>query len=159
MAINNKIDKKGPAVKFPPPLVFLSLLLVGYGLHQIAPISLGMPLWGKILGSALIIAGMCSLFVLLMTYLRNKTSIEPWKPTTHIITSGLYAWSRNPIYASFCLLTIGVGLFLNSLWIVLSFLPASVLVYYLAIKKEEAYLEAKFGAQYLRYKDKVRRWL
>lgn len=159
MSMNNNIDKKGPAVKFPPPLIFLSLLLLGYGVHQIAPISLGMPLWGKILGSALIFAGMCSLFVLLMTYLRNKTSIEPWKPTTHIITSGLYAWSRNPIYASFCLVTIGVGFFINSLWVLLSSFPSAALVYYIAIKKEEAYLESKFGEQYLCYKRKVRRWL
>lgn len=157
--MTNKIDKNGPGVKFPPPLIFIGLLLAGYGLHQISPIGLGIPLWSKAIGSVLILSGMLSLLLLLITYLRRKTSIEPWKPTTCIITSGLYARSRNPIYASFCLVTIGIGFLLNSLGIIFSFLPSAALVYYIAIKKEEAYLEAKFGEQYLCYKRKVRRWL
>jgi len=157
--MNSKIDKKGPGVKFPPPLIFLGLLLAGSGLHQILPVGLGIPQWSKVIGSALILSGMFSLLLLLTAYLRSKTSIEPWKPTAHIITTGLYAWSRNPIYVSFCLVTIGIGFFLDSLWVVLSFLPSAVIVYCTAIKKEEAYLEGKFSEQYLRYKRKVRRWL
>ena len=157
--MSNKIDKNGPGVKSPPPLIFIGLLLAGYGLQQVLPIGLGITLWSKAIGSVLILSGMLSLLFLLATYLRKKTNIEPWKPTTYIITSGLYACSRNPIYLSLCLVAIGIGFLLNSLWIVFSFLPSAALVYCFAIKKEEAYLEAKFGEQYLCYKRKVRRWL
>jgi len=159
MSDNLTTDKKGPAVKFPPPLIFIVFLLVGYGLYQIAPIGLSMTEWGKFVGSALMTGSLVILLVLLMAYLRAKTSIEPWKPTSHLITTGLYAYSRNPIYAAFCLLSIGIGFYLNSLWVVLSFLPSALAVYYIAIRKEEAYLTLKFGTQYLAYKDKVRRWL
>lgn len=151
-------DKKGPAVKFPPPLIFVALWLMGYLLQQVIPVRFGVGQWGQIIGPSLILISLASLLALLVSYWRNKTAIEPWKPTRHIITTGLYAWSRNPIYTSLCLLTIGVGVFFNSLWILLSFIPAAVLVYYTAIKKEEAYLEKKFAADYLRYKAKVRRW-
>lgn len=152
-------DKKGPAVKFPPPLIFVALWLAGYLLQQIIPVHLGMSQWGKVIGSVFILVSLVSLLALLITYWRNKTAIEPWKPTRYMITTGLYAWSRNPIYTSLCLLTISVGLFFNNLWILLSFIPAAVLVYYSAIKKEEAYLEKKFAEDYLRYKARVRRWL
>lgn len=152
-------DKKGPAVKFPPPLIFLIFILTGYLFHRFIPIGLGIPTWGNLIGSVLISVAMLVLLFLLVGYLRAKTSIEPWKPTSHIITTGLYAHSRNPIYATFCLINIGVGCYLNSLWVLISFLPSAFLVYHIAIRREEAYLEAKFGKEYLRYKHKVRRWL
>lgn len=159
MPTNNTEDSKGPAVKYPPPLVFLAFLLLGYGFHQLRPLELGIPIWGHLIGSALVTVAMLALLFLLISYLRAKTSIEPWKPTSHIITTGLYAHSRNPIYLAFCVINIGVGCYLNSFWVLLSFLPAALVVYHIAIRKEEAYLEAKFGDEYLRYKHKVRRWL
>ena len=57
------------------------------------------------------------------------------------------------------LVAIGVGIILNSFWMLFSFLPSAVLVYFVAIKKEETYLEKKYGAEYLQYKKNVRRWL
>ena len=157
--MNSKIDKKGPAVKFPPPLIFLSLLITSYGAHQALPLGLGISPQAKFIGVAVALVGMLILLLTLISFLRAKTSIEPWKPTTKIITTGLYAWSRNPIYAAFCLIPIGCGIFINSLWVLLSFIPSALLVYYIAIRKEEVYLEEKFGEEYLRYKRKVRRWL
>jgi len=157
--MNNAADKKGPAVKFPPPLIFLGALLFAYAIQLQLPISLGITQITKYPGLAIVATGVFVLLLSLISFLRAKTSIEPWKPTTHIITTGLYAYSRNPIYAAFCLINIGLGLVINSLWVLLSFLPAAILVYYIAIRREEAYLETKFGSQYLRYKLKVRRWL
>ena len=90
---------------------------------------------------------------------RVGTAIEPWKPTTAIVTKGIYAWSRNPIYLGFCLINAGIGIANNSFWIFISFIPAAILLYHVAIAKEEAYLEKKFGDEYLAYKKKVRRWI
>jgi protein-S-isoprenylcysteine O-methyltransferase Ste14 len=99
------------------------------------------------------------LIKMICVFNRLKTHIEPWKPTSAIITTGIYGYSRNPIYVAFAVSTIGIGLMANSLWVVMSFLPASMAVYIVAIKKEEVYLEQKFGEEYLNYKNKVRRWL
>jgi protein-S-isoprenylcysteine O-methyltransferase Ste14 len=93
------------------------------------------------------------------SFRRAGTAIEPGKPTTSIVTTGFYAWSRNPIYAGFCLINIGIGIASNSLWIFVSFIPAAFFLYHVAIAKEEAYLEGKFGEEYLAYKKKVRRWV
>jgi len=146
-------------VKFPPPLIFLILIGLAYLLHRVLPVELGVPDAFTNVGIAITLFGVAVVILINGTFKRSSTAIEPWKPTTALITSGFYRWSRNPIYLGFCLFNIGIGLALNSLWIVLSFVPGAVLVYYIAIAREEAYLERAFGDEYLAYKAKVRRWL
>ena len=157
--MNLENDDKGASVKFPPPLIFLFLILATYGVHYIWPIDIGSSSVLKYLGVAVSILGLGAIFIISQYFKRDETNIEPWKPTTKIISTGIFAYSRNPIYVAFCLITIGTGIFLNSFWVLCSVIPSAVLVYYVAIKKEEAYLEEKFGEEYLRYKSKVRRWL
>ncbi len=152
-------DEKGAAVKFPPPLLFLLLILIAYSFHYLYPLTLGLSLVGKYLGTLIILSAIGMVVYISRIFSRAKTSIEPWKPTTALISTGVYAYSRNPIYTLFCFITIGIGVFLNSLWVFVSFIPAAMLVYLIAIKKEEIYLEKKFGEEYLLYKRKVRRWL
>ena len=60
---------------------------------------------------------------------------------------------------NFNIFPIGLGMFFDNLWILISFIPSSIIIYYIAIKKEEKYLEDKFGGEYLDYKNKVRRWI
>jgi protein-S-isoprenylcysteine O-methyltransferase Ste14 len=152
-------DEKGAAVKFPPPLIFLFILLVAYGVQYFWPIGIGTSSGIKYIGVAAVMLGICIVILVSRSFKRVETNIEPWKPTTRIITTGIYAYSRNPVYAAFCLVPIGLGILLNSFWILVSFIPSTVLVYYLAITKEESYLEKKFGEEYVQYKNRVKRWL
>ncbi len=152
-------DKRGPAVKTPPPLIFLTLLLFAYGIEQYLPLNMGQSPLLNIVSIGAIVIGLGTIIHVGIMFWQAKTCIEPWKPTSTIITGGLYAYSRNPIYTGLCFVQIGLGLYLNSLWVVLSFLPAATLINYLVIHKEEHYLEQKFGDEYLDYKQRVRRWL
>ncbi len=152
-------DKKGASVKFPPPLIFLFLMLAAFGAHYIWPIDIDGSLGLEYAGVAVAILGLGVVILASRSFKRVETNIEPWKPTTTIISTGIFAYSRNPIYVAFCLVTIGVGIFLNSIWVLFSVIPSAILVYYIAIKKEETYLEEKFGEEYLLYKSNVRRWL
>lgn len=152
-------DTKGPAVKFPPPAIFALLIFVGAGLDYIWPVGLGVPDSIEVVGIAITLFGLAVAILVSGTFKRESTAIEPWKPTTKIVTTGFYAWSRNPIYFGFCLFNIGIGISSDSFWIFISFIPGAILVYLIAIAKEEAYLEEKFGAEYIAYKNKVRRWI
>ncbi len=152
-------DRKGAAVKFPPPLIFLIAIIAGFGIDFIWPIELIDSVLLLYLGMVLCLLALYAVILLGLKFRREATSIEPWKPTTKIMTTGFYAYSRNPIYVAFCLIVIGIGLSLNSFWLLISFVPAVVIVFYTAIVKEENYLEEKFGEEYKKYKDKVRRWL
>ena len=157
MNIDN--DKNGAAVKFPPPLIYLICMLVGYAAHYFYPIGLGISSGLNYIGVGVAMLGICMVILISRSFKRAETNIEPWKPTTKIISIGIYAYSRNPVYVGFCFVPIGIGIFFNSFWILIGFIPSAVLVYYVAISKEEAYLEEKFGEEYVHYKSKVRRWL
>ena len=156
---NGSNEKKGAAVKFPPPVIFVILILIGAGLDYVWPLSMGVPPSFESVGIAMCLFGVTVAILVNGTFKRVGTAIEPWKPTTRLITSGFYRWSRNPIYIGFCMFNMGIGIASNSLWIFLSFIPGAILVYYIAIAKEEAYLEARFGEEYRTYKARVRRWI
>jgi len=154
----NGADQKGAAVKFPPPLIFVIFMLVGVALNKIIPLPL---FFSKLnyIGILFIIAGLYVVVSAAQAFKKVRTNIEPWKPTTEIVADGLFAYSRNPIYVAFCVITAGIGMLLNNFWILLSIVPAALGVYFIAIQKEERYLEEKFGQSYMDYKNKVRRWL
>ena len=156
--MNIENDKSGASVIFPPPLVFLTLMLAAYGAHHFWPMHLGNLSWFKYLGVVIVMLGICITILARLSFKRAETNIAPWKPTTKIVSTGIFAYTRNPFYVAFCLISIGIGTFFNSSWILLSFIPSAVIIYYTAIKKEEAYLEEKFGEEYVHYKNKVRRW-
>ena len=152
-------DEKGAAVRFPPPAIFVILILVGAGLDYVWPLGLGIAASFEAVGIAITVFGVAIAILVNGTFKRKGTAIEPWIGTTKLITTGLYAWSRNPIYLGFCLFNIGIGIASNSFWILITFIPGAFLVYYIAIAKEEAYLEEKFGDEYRNYVTRVRRWL
>ena len=152
-------DQKGAAVKFPPPAIFVIFIFVAAGLDTIWPLGMGVPASFKVVGIAMVLFAVAVAILVNGSFKRSGTAIEPWKPTTKIVTTGFFAWSRNPIYTGFCLFNVGIGIAFNNFWIFISFIPAAILVYYVAIAKEEAYLEKKFGEDYNAYKNKVRRWI
>jgi protein-S-isoprenylcysteine O-methyltransferase Ste14 len=147
------------AVKFPPPVLFLLLLGVALGLDSLAPAALGLPSALRITGAAIAIAGVGLAIHVAKVFRNRSTAIEPWKPSSALITEGVYGWTRNPIYLGFCLVNFGIGMAADSVWMMLSCLPGAWGVYVIAIAREESYLERRFGNEYLQYKQRVRRWL
>lgn len=152
-------DSRGAGVRIPPPVVFIFFIFCALGLSSIYPIDIHFPVALAYSGVVISISGLLLLLYLATLFKRVKTNIEPWKPTTKIISTGIYAYSRNPIYLAFCTIPLGLGLFFSHIWLMLSVIPACISVYYLAIRPEEAYLTEKFGDEYLAYRSRVRRWL
>ncbi len=152
-------DERGPGVKFPPPLVFLIGLLLGWGLQWAVPVPLAYSALLYGVGVVLVLSGLCLVLVSAWQFKRAQTHIEPWKPTSAIVSSGVFAYSRNPIYIAFSMVALGLGAVFHNVWMMLSFVPSLSIVFFVAVRKEERYLEAKFGDAYLQYKASVRRWL
>ena len=76
-----------------------------------------------------------------------------------MVTDGPYRYSRNPLYLRVTLLYLGFAFLVNDVWL-LAVLPLVLIVLYVGvIRREERYLEAKFGDEYRAYKATVRRWL
>jgi protein-S-isoprenylcysteine O-methyltransferase Ste14 len=89
----------------------------------------------------------------------RRTSIVPGGPTTVLLQVGPFRRSRNPLYLGLLALDIGLSLLLPSFW-ALVFVPiGGAALFWGAIRPEERYLSAKFGADYGAYRDRVRRWM
>jgi protein-S-isoprenylcysteine O-methyltransferase Ste14 len=87
------------------------------------------------------------------------TRPEPWQPTTAITTQGIYAWTRNPMYLGMAALQVAAAIALASVGALLTTTSSLIVVDRYVIRREERYLEGKFGTSYLAYKARVRRWL
>jgi protein-S-isoprenylcysteine O-methyltransferase Ste14 len=91
--------------------------------------------------------------------LRAGTNVIPSKPSLVIVTNGPFRFTRNPLYLAATTAYLGLTLLFNTVWPLLLFAPLLLTVYWGIIRREERYLEAKFGDVYLAYKAKVRRWI
>ncbi len=152
-------DKFGPNVKFPPPMVFLTAMALGYFMDASSPLVETNSYLLTMIGFTGIVVCVGVLTYGLYSFYKAKTHIEPWQPSSHLITSGLYQYSRNPLYLAFFVFTICLGLVLSNYWMVLLAFPAIYFVQIKIVLKEEAYLERKFMDKYITYKRQVRRWL
>lgn len=154
-----QIEQDSAQVRFPPPLILLSCVLLGAALNWFYPAPFVPELLRWVVGGFLIFFGIAVILYCAGMFKKKGTNIEPWKKTSQIITSGVYRFSRNPIYLSFVIIGIGIGFAVNSIWIILMMIPLVLIISRFVIAKEERYLEAKFGKLYLSYKHKIRRWI
>ena len=153
--------REAASVRVPPVLVFAGAILLGALLQRTVmawplPLDSGFRLAGA---ATLGVAGLVPLLAALGLFKRTGQDPRPWKATPEIISSGVYARTRNPMYVGMALVQAAVGVGLANGWIV-ALVPAFLVVVYLtAIRHEEAYLETKFGDAYRQYRRSVRRWL
>ena len=142
-----------------PPLI-LALHTAGGGIaHWVWPVTL-MPDWpARITGAVLVITSGCLATWAKRAMERAGTAIKPSLPATALVADGPYRHSRNPMYLSLCLLYLGLTLLVNGLMPVLLLVPLVLTLHFGVVRREERYLGAKFGENYLAYTRQVRRWL
>jgi protein-S-isoprenylcysteine O-methyltransferase Ste14 len=141
-----------------PPLVYLSSIMAGASLTWLWPLPFALPAAVPI-GSTMVFASIL-LFLFSVRALRAAgTPVRGNQPTTNIVRTGPYRFSRNPIYLSFFGVQLGIALWISSIWMVATLIPAAVVVSCVVVPREERYLESRFGQQYSSYRDSVRRWL
>lgn len=111
-----------------------------------------------IAGGALIVAGCACVIATRQQFRRSGQPTDPGHPTGALMTAGMFARSRNPLYLGGVLVLLGLALVANSVWGVLMLLPALVTIHCILIAPEERYLAAQFGAAYTSYAATVCRW-
>jgi protein-S-isoprenylcysteine O-methyltransferase Ste14 len=156
--MDEKMSDNPRVIAFPPAL-YTGTLSLGLLLGFVFPIGLLPRSLALILAVLAIVSAGAIAISAFRAMNRAQTAIDPSQPTTAIVSDGVFRLSRNPIYLSLMLLYIGIALLFNTVWTLLLLLPLLAIVQLGVVKREEIYLERKFGDEYLHYKARVRRWL
>jgi protein-S-isoprenylcysteine O-methyltransferase Ste14 len=151
-----------PGVIAPPPLIALAALLLGVAADWLWPMDgldsvLNWP--ARIgLGGPLFVGGGILVVVGEQVFKRVGTNVPPWRPALALATTGIYAHLRNPMYVGAMLLLAGIAVALASDWLAILLVPTAALLHFGVVRREERYLEAKFGEDYRRYMASVPRY-
>jgi protein-S-isoprenylcysteine O-methyltransferase Ste14 len=143
-----------------PPIAWAVAVLAGLALNWLMPLPFvpaAVPAtW---LGAMVFALALALLAWAIATITRAGSNVPTNLPTTSIVDTGPYRFTRNPIYLSMVLGLIGLAIAFNSLWLLLTLVPFALVIRYGVVAREEAYLERKFGDVYRGYRARVRRWL
>ena len=140
-----------------PPRVYLVAIVTGVLLQLAMPLPF-LPR-GMAVGAIFVLGAAALLWYSVARFRAAGTPVPARKPTTAIVRTGPYRFSRNPIYVAYSLFLLGIAIWLNSLWLLATLAVAMALMHFIVIRREEEYLERRFGSEYLGYKASVRRWL
>jgi protein-S-isoprenylcysteine O-methyltransferase Ste14 len=142
-----------------PPVVYLGAIALGLVIHVLWPARLVPPSISTAIGAIFTLVSVALFVSAVRTFRAAGTPVPATRPTTTIVGTGPYRFSRNPIYLAFSLLQLGLAFWVNSLGVLITLVPAVALMSLVVIPREERYLEARFPSEYLAYKASVRRWL
>lgn len=152
---------KHAGIPYPPPLLYVAGIVAGWLLHRAVPLPItGHPSTVRTVLAIAFGLGWLALFAPAWSgFVRKHTTIIPNRPATALVTSGIYRFTRNPMYVSLVLLSVAVTLVLDSWWPIVLLPLVIVAVDRLIIRREERYLGAAFPNEYSAYRERVRRWV
>jgi protein-S-isoprenylcysteine O-methyltransferase Ste14 len=146
----------------PPPLIALAAVLIGAFLDWLLPayvlvvmLSLEVRI---IIGGLLMTVGAALAISGRGTFVRSGTNVNPYKPASALVTTGIYAHIRNPMYVGLAFLVAGIGIAIASDWTLVMLVAGALTIHYGVVTREETYLETKFGEPYLHYVATVPRY-
>ena len=145
-----------------PPIIYLAVAVAALGLGAAWPLASPPPIsirWLRAIGVAIAATGIALDVAAMLAMRRAPTNILPHRGADRLVTGGVFALTRNPIYVGNTLLLAGAGVAIPSAWMVAGALLAALLVDRLAIRREERHLSARFGRAYADYVARVPRWI
>jgi len=142
-----------------PPVLYGGAFIVTLALGWFWP----MPIVGhgalRWCGLALLILGAAIGVTARRKMLAAGTNVDPMRPTTAIVTTGPFRFSRNPLYVALTLLYLGLTLAFDTWWGIVLLVPVLMIMHLGVVLREERYLEEMFGDTYRQYRSTVRRYL
>ncbi len=151
------------ASRIPPDVVFIGCAILMWLLsHFLTGLRFEMPMRGLISG-AVLLSGLVVVFSAKASLAKHRTSGQPdirvRSGITVLVTTGMYGFSRNPIYLGMAMLLVGWWGFLENWACILGVIAFTGLIDRYQIVPEEKVLQYVFGEDYKRYRSRVRRWL
>ena len=146
-------------LKIPPPLLVLILVMSNY--FSSKKIDLILFPNQNLISFIILIIGLLILINPILKFIKSKTTIDPikFKKVNKLITSGIYRYSRNPMYLGLLMLVTSTSIFYLNIFSITTPVFFYCWINRFQIKREEIFLTKKFGKEYLLYKTKTRRWI
>lgn len=152
---------RGPRVFVPPPFVFVGGWLVAWLCQRQVGFEVDAAGPGRVqvsVGTVLLVAGLGLMGWAMVTFLRARTPVVPIRPARVLVTSGPFAFSRNPMYVGLTTAYLGLAGVFNQAWPIVWLPVVLVVLSATVIAREEAHLRIVFGTTYEIYSSHVRRW-
>ena len=142
-----------------PPIVAMAYIAFAFLLGWLVRIPFTVPNILRTIGFTLTVIGFLLGAAAFIEIRKARTTLDPHGSVSVLVASGIYSFTRNPIYLGFLCMVIGMPLNSGFYWgiVVAPFFVATL--NRLVIEREEVYLEKKFKQLYTSYKSRVRRWL
>jgi protein-S-isoprenylcysteine O-methyltransferase Ste14 len=146
----------------PPPLIALAAVLIGFALDWLAPayvLTVLLTIETRIaVGILLIAAGAGLAIAARNTFIRSGTNVNPYQPVLALVTTGVFAQVRNPMYVALILISAGIGIAFASDWTLVMTVALALTLHFGVVLREERLLDEKFGDAYRQYKEQVSRY-
>lgn len=155
------MKKDNPGVFIPPPLIYLIIFLIAFFIQRIIPINDVFFSYDvvKTVGILLFIVAVYFMMSGVWKFIQTGNTLITIKPASSLQQTGVYKFTRNPMYFGLIFLYLAFTCFFGNWWHII-FLPVLILIIQeYVIKREEKYLEREFDQLYMDYKNKVRRWI
>ena len=153
------LQKLMKTIKIPPPILVIILTsLVYFSSTKLELIYLP---YRQIVSIIILIIGLIVIVSPVVDFMKSKTTVNPvkFKNVNRLVTTGIYRYSRNPMYLGMILIIISTTVYYLNFLSVFSPLIFYIWINKFQINREEIFLEDKFGREYLEYKSKTRRWI
>ena len=132
-------NSDNPGIIMHPPVFYIVATLIGLGIDYLFPLSFGFEGMAATASIAILILGTIVTGLGFKMFTTDKQSPSVHEPTTSVYQSGIYAYTRNPIYLGVLLWMIAGALFFDKAWIMIMALPLVLFLNKVVIEKEEAY--------------------
>lgn len=142
-----------------PPILYAAVLAAAIALEWLWPLRApSSDVYLRAAGGVVFLLGLAFAVAGIIQFRITGTPVDPTAKATALVTVGPYRFSRNPMYAGIVVALAGLGVAIGSWWLILLDATLPFLLYALAIRREEAFLERVFGETYRNYKAQSGRW-
>jgi protein-S-isoprenylcysteine O-methyltransferase Ste14 len=145
-----------------PPILYLAGILTALlagRIAALAPLPSPHPFLLPSIGLAVAVTALSLDIWAVRTLMERQTPVLDSGCARHLVTCGPFRFSRNPIYLAYTLFTLSLGLISGNSWFFVAAAVSLAATRIIAIPSEERHLDARFGFDYERYRQRTRRWI
>ena len=145
----------------PAPIVVVGCFVAGWLAHRLRPIRFlpDLGVWATVAGAAIVVLALAVGLAGVREFHRHGTPTSPFQRVTTLVTSGVFRFTRNPMYLGFVLLAVGVAVAFDSAAFLVAAVVLAALLEVAVIRPEERSLAEQYGPAFEDYRRRTRRWI